>query len=56
VFISDSRLWHSIATNHTPEPRVGLLVRYAPWWLNLSPTVQGSPENERMVIEYGGKN
>ena len=56
VFISDSRLWHAIATNHAPEPRVGLLVRYAPWWLNLSPTVQGSAENERMVVEYGGKN
>jgi hypothetical protein len=56
VFISDSRLWHAIATNHAPEPRVGLLVRYAPWWLNLSPTIQGSAENERMVVEYGGKN
>lgn len=56
VFISDSRLWHSIATNYAPEPRVGLLVRYAPWWLNLRPTVQGSPEHERMVLEYGGKN
>jgi hypothetical protein len=56
VFISDSRLWHAIATNHAPEPRVGVLVRYAPWWLNLTPTVQGTAENDRMVKSYDGKN
>eukprot|EP01047_Picozoa_sp_COSAG01_P085631 COSAG01_NODE_18900_length_1045_cov_1.389006_1_plen_44_part_10 len=35
---------------------MGLLVRYAPWWLNLRPTVQRNPENDRMVVEHGGKN
>ena len=56
VFVSDSRLWHAIAPNVTQDPRVGLLVRYAPWWLNLAPTIQGTSENERMVKDYGGKN
>ena len=34
VFVADSRLWHSTAPNRNSAPRVALLVRYAPWWLN----------------------
>ena len=56
VFVSDSRLWHAVATNRTREPRVGLLVRYCPWYLNLTPTIQGTSENQRMVVDTGGKN
>ena len=56
VLIYDSRLWHAVAPNRSTEPRVALIVRYAPWWLNLNPTMMGTPEHTRMVVETGGKN
>jgi ectoine hydroxylase-related dioxygenase (phytanoyl-CoA dioxygenase family) len=56
VFVGDSRLWHSVATNLSDAPRVAMIVRYAPWWLNLNPTMIGTPEHTQMVVETGGKN
>jgi ectoine hydroxylase-related dioxygenase (phytanoyl-CoA dioxygenase family) len=56
VLLYDSRLWHSVAPNRSEESRVALIVRYAPWWLNLTPTMRGTPDHERMVLETGGKN
>ena len=56
VMLYDSRLWHAVAPNHSADPRVALSVRYAPWWLNLTPTMRGTPDHERMVLETGGKN
>lgn len=56
VFVSDSRLWHAVAPNRSREPRVAILIRYAPWWLNLNPTMIGTPEHTAMVVETGGKN
>ena len=56
VLICDSRLWHAVAPNRSESPRVALLVRYAPWWLNLNPTMVGAPEHTYMVVETGGKN
>ena len=56
VFVADSRLWHSIAANRSNRPRVGLVIRYAPWWLNLNPTHIGTIEHSMMVAETGGKN
>ena len=56
VLLYDSRLWHAVAANTSAERRVALLVRYAPWWLNLNPTQPGSPEHQMMVAETGGKN
>ena len=35
---------------------MALIVRYAPWWLNLNPTHVGTPEHDMMVVETGGKN
>lgn len=35
VFIMDSRLWHASDTNKSDKRRTSLVVRYAPWWLNL---------------------
>lgn len=32
----DSRLWHATGPNTSAEPRVAVVVRYAPWWLDLS--------------------
>lgn len=56
VLIYDSRMWHSVAPNLSDEPRVALIIRYAPWWLNLNPSHIGKPEHEMMVVETGGKN
>ena len=54
VLIFDSRLWHAGAPNLSAEPRVGMAVRYAPWWLNLDVLMPGSDERKRMVDEAGG--
>lgn len=56
VLLYDSRLWHAVAPNRSPQPRVALIIRYAPWWLNLNPTMIGTPEHTMMVAETGGKN
>ena len=56
VLLYDSRLWHAVAPNRSDEARVALIVRYAPWWLNLTPTMRGTPDHERMVLDTGGKN
>ncbi len=56
VLLYDSRLWHAVAPNRAEASRVALIVRYAPWWLNLTPTMRGTPDHERMVVETGGKN
>ena len=56
TLVYDSRLWHAVAANRSDQPRVALIVRYAPWWLNLNPTLVGRPEHQAMVVETGGKN
>jgi len=56
VLLYDSRLWHAVAPNCSEDSRVALIVRYAPWWLNLTPTIRGTPDHDRMVLETGGKN
>jgi len=44
VLVFDSRLWHAIAPNRGAEPRVGVVIRYAPWWLNLEVLMPRSDE------------
>ena len=56
VLLYDSRQWHAVAPNQSVADRVALIVRYAPWWLNLNPAQIGSPEHAMMVVETGGKN
>ncbi len=53
VLIMDSRLWHSIAVNRSNERRVALVVRYAPWWLNLDVLMPGTMERKIIVDEPG---
>lgn len=53
VLVIDSRMWHASAPNTTDEPRVSVVVRYAPWWLNTDVLMPGSAERARMVDETG---
>ena len=53
VLFFDSRLWHATATNLGDKPRVGVAVRFAPWWLNLDSLMPGSDTRHRMVEEPG---
>lgn len=56
VLMFDSRMWHATSPNTTELPRVGIAVRYAPWWLNLDVLMPGSDERQRMVIEPQAKD
>ena len=53
VLVMDSRTWHASAANATTEPRVSVVVRYAPWWLNTRVLMPGSAERERMTGASG---
>ena len=49
----DSRTWHAVAVNRTSERRASLVVRYAPWWLNLDVFMPGS-EDRKIIVEEPG--
>lgn len=53
VLLFDSRLWHAVSQNTSDQPRIGMAVRYAPWWLNLDVLMPGSVDRVRMVDETG---
>ncbi len=53
VLVMDSRLWHATAPNLSDHPRVAVVVRYAPWWLNLEILRPDSPERKRLLEETG---
>ena len=53
VLLFDSRLWHATAANKSDSLRVAMVVRYAPWWLNLDILMTGSEERKRIVEEPG---
>lgn len=53
VLVMDSRLWHATAPNITNTPRVAIVLRYAPWWLDLSVLMPGSATRERMQAATG---
>jgi hypothetical protein len=54
VMVMDSRTWHATPSNHSEDTRVGLAIRWAPWWLNLDILMPGSDERARMVDEVEG--
>jgi hypothetical protein len=56
VVAFDARLWHAVAPNRTSQPRVGVLVRYAPWWLNLDTLRPGTTDHEDIVVAHDGKD
>ena len=55
VLVLDSRLWHATAPNRSSAPRTSVVVRYAPWWLNLEVLRPGSDERRRLAEETGIK-
>ena len=55
VLIFDSRLWHSTAANDSGETRVAVVVRWAPWWLNVNPITPGTAEYEALAEETGNR-
>ena len=57
VLVMDSRLWHATAPNMSNRPRAAIVIRYAPWWLDLSVLMPGSATRERMQAATGkGEN
>ncbi len=53
VAILDSRLWHAVSPNTTAQDRITVVVRFAPWWLNLNTTRRGHVERQ-LVVGSGG--
>ena len=49
VLIMDSKIWHASDVNKTNKRRVGLVVRYAPWWLNLEVFKPLSHDRKKLV-------
>ena len=67
VLIMDSRIWHSNAANPSDGRRTAVVVRYAPWWLNLelygvnTATIPGEvfdafPEEVKLLYEHRAEN
>jgi hypothetical protein len=56
VAVFDARLWHAVATNRSNADRVAVLVRYAPWWLNLDTLRPGTIDHRDIVEANGGKD
>ena len=56
VGVFDARTWHAIAPNNSDRDRVGVIVRYSPWWMNLNPLKPGTRERRLMVEETSGRD
>lgn len=49
VVVFDARLWHAEAPNVSTEERVSVIVRFAPWWLNLDTLRPGTVDHRNIV-------
>ena len=56
VGVFDARTWHAIAPNVSNEERIAVIVRYAPWWVNLAPLRPGSRDRKQIVEDRGGSD
>ncbi len=54
VGLFDARTWHAIAPNMSTQDRVGVIVRYVPWWLNLQPLRPGTRDRYQIVEQHHG--
>lgn len=53
LVLFDSRLWHCAPANRSDHVRIALGVRYAPWWLDLTPLDPDSAQRRRLVEATG---
>ena len=54
VLLFDSRTWHAAGHNQSDKPRMGIAIRYAPWWFNLDYLMPaGTPEKKRLAEATG---
>ncbi|MEM7125363.1 MAG: phytanoyl-CoA dioxygenase family protein [Chloroflexota bacterium] len=53
VLVMDSRLWHATAPNVSTIKRTAIVIRYAPWWLDLSILMPGSVTRKRLQAATG---
>lgn len=51
VLVMDSRLWHATAANRSTDPRVAVVARYGPWWLDTRILMPGTKTRRRLVEE-----
>jgi hypothetical protein len=56
VALFDARLWHAVAPNVSGTDRVAILVRYAPWWLNLDTLRPGTVDHQDIVVANNGRD
>lgn len=56
VGLFDARTWHAIAPNRSDQPRIGVIVRYAPWWINLQPLRPGTRDRKQIVEDNQGRD
>jgi len=56
VGLFDARTWHAIAPNVSDRERIGFIVRYAPWWLNLQPLRPGTRDRRQIVDANDGSD
>ena len=49
----DSRVWHTNGDNISDRTRVGMAVRYAPWWYNIHVLTAGIRQYEQGATERG---
>jgi len=54
VSLLDARTRHAISPNRTNHDRVGVIVPYARWWINLNPPRPRHVERRRIVEDQGG--
>ena len=59
VLALDSRMWHAGGANKTDKPRISMVARYAPWWMNQNIYIPGSTEQKivnddpkQRIIQY----
>ncbi len=56
VGLFDARTWHAIAPNVSGRERIGFIVRYAPWWINLQPLRPGTRDRRQIVEANEGSD
>jgi hypothetical protein len=56
VILLDARVWHAIGPNDSGADRVAVIIRFAPWWLNLNPLREHTRDRRLMVDDCAGSD